>query len=174
MVEITESEKMLASNNHNLIYSFLQKYSLEEKDYYDLAAIGLCKAAMSYDKALANFSTYAFQCMFTEVMGEIRKNKADKRISSEQLLFYQAEIVDNDGNIVKQNYLNYISANENVEASALIDYMFDMYLKELTSKEKIIVKLYREGYKQAEIGKIVGCSQSHVSNVKKKLVEYFS
>lgn len=48
MIYITEAEKKLVEQNHNLIYAFLQKYHLTIEDYYGLAAIGLCKAAMTF------------------------------------------------------------------------------------------------------------------------------
>ena len=45
---MTEKQKQLVVDNHNLIYSFLHKHGFDEEEFYDLAAIGLCKAAKSY------------------------------------------------------------------------------------------------------------------------------
>ena len=75
MIQITEEQRKLVEENHNLIYSFLQKYNLAIDEYYGLASIGLCKAGKTYNGDKSNFSTYAYKCMFTTVMGELRKNK---------------------------------------------------------------------------------------------------
>ena len=46
---MTEEQRKLVEDNHNLIYSFLQKYHLTIDEYYGLAAIGLCKAGKTYN-----------------------------------------------------------------------------------------------------------------------------
>ena len=172
MIYITETEKKLVEQNHNLIYTFLQKYHLTIEDYYGLAAIGLCKAAMTFKEGVSSFSTYAYKCMFTTVMIEKRKERASKYIPENQVLYYQAEMSNDDGDT--QNFMNYISAKENVEDECLSKCMFDEYSKRLKDRDKQIFQMFREGYKQKEIGKIVGCSQAQVSRVKKKLVEYLA
>lgn len=63
-----------------MIYTFLHQYHLSIEDYYDLAAIGLCKAGSKFDGSKSKFSTYAYKCMFTTVFTEIRDRKAEKRI----------------------------------------------------------------------------------------------
>ena len=42
---LTDEERDLVTNNHNLIYSYLNKYNLSD-DYYDLCAIGLCSTLL--------------------------------------------------------------------------------------------------------------------------------
>lgn len=37
---MTDYQKQLVTDNHNLIYRFLQKEKLNMEDWYDLAAIG--------------------------------------------------------------------------------------------------------------------------------------
>ena len=65
---------VLIEENHNLIYSYLHKMRLDIEEYYDLAAIGLCKAANNFDETKGfKFSTYAYRCMNNEVLNQIRK-----------------------------------------------------------------------------------------------------
>jgi len=72
---MTTEQTKLAEDNHNLIYSFLNKYNLKS-DYYGDAGIGLCKAAMTYDKSKKfAFSTYAYKCMFNECGMRMRAEK---------------------------------------------------------------------------------------------------
>ena len=47
---MTDYQKQLVTDNHNLIYRFLQKEKLNMEDWYDLAAIGMCKAAKTFNR----------------------------------------------------------------------------------------------------------------------------
>ena len=68
--------------------------------------------------------------------------------------------------------MNYIPSKENVEENVLSDIIFEEYMSKLKDRNKKIFILFSEGYQQKEIGKIVGCSQSQVSRVRKKLCKY--
>ena len=66
---LTNAQQELAAANHNLIYAVLNKHNLPEEDYYDIAAIGLCMAASTYDASKgAAFSTYAYRVIANEVL----------------------------------------------------------------------------------------------------------
>lgn len=171
MVPITKEQKKLVEENHNLIFSFLQKYHLAIEEYYGLAAIGLCKAGKTYNGDKSNFSTYAYRCMFTTVMCELRKSKQAKRIPEYQLVYYQAEFDDSNGSDTA-SFINYIPSKENIEDIVLSEIIFNEYASKLKDRDKKIFALFREGYKQREIGKMLGCSQAQVSRVKRKLCEY--
>ena len=54
---MTDYQKQLVTDNHNLIYRFLQKEKLNMEDWYDLAAIGMCKAAKTFNEGTSKFST---------------------------------------------------------------------------------------------------------------------
>lgn len=172
-MQITEEQRKLVEENHNLIYSFLQKYKLSVDDYYGLAAIGLCKAGSAFDVSKSNFSTYAYKCMFNEIMHEIRKKTRARMIPEYQIVYYQAELNDNNGGDTAK-FMNYIPSKENVEDNVISEIIFDEYASKLKERDKKIFSLFREGYKQREICKIVGCSQPQVSRVKKKLVKYLT
>ena len=68
--------------------------------------------------------------------------------------------------------MNYIPSKENVEEDVLLKIIFNEYTSRLKDRDKQIFLLFNEGYKQDEIGKLVGCSQAQVSRVKKKLRKY--
>lgn len=149
----------------------MQKYHLPIEDYYDLAAIGLCKAGSKFDGDKSKFSTYAYKCMFTTVFSEIRSQKAEKRIKNYQLVYYQAEFDDSNGSD-KFTFMNYIPSKENVEENVLSEIIFEEYMSKLKDRDKRIFILFSEGYNQNEIGRIVGCSQAQVSRVRKELCKY--
>lgn len=167
---MTEEQSKFIENNHNLIYRFLNKYHLSIDEHYDLAAIGLCKAGLTYDADKSSFSTYAFRCMYTSVMYELRKKSMDKTIPEHQIVYYQANVENEKGDTL--SYINFIPSKENVEDNVLSEVIFDEYEKTLKDRDKQIFVLFRQGYNQSEIGRLVGCSQPQVSRVKKKLVEY--
>lgn len=169
---ITNEQQQVIEENHNLIYSFLQKYNLSVDDWYGLAAIGLCKAAITYKNGVSSFSTYAYKCMFTTVWSEKRKEKQSGTIPNHQILYYQSEL-DNNSDGDTNCFMNYIPSETNVEDDALTEVIFEEYNSKLNGREKTIFRMFKEGYKQREIGKKVGCSQAQVSRVRKKLLQYF-
>lgn len=69
---LTDEERELVTNNHKLIYSYLNKFHLSN-DYYDLCAIGLCRAAHFYKPENGKFSVFAFACMSNTIRMEWRK-----------------------------------------------------------------------------------------------------
>lgn len=156
-----------------MIYTFLQKYHLSIEDYYDLAAIGLCKAGSKFDGSKSKFSTYAYKCMFTTVFTEIRDRKAEKRIQDYQVVYYQAELDDSNGEDTS-TFLNYIPSKENVEDNVLSEIIFKEYMNKLKERDRQIFALFSYGYKQREISRIVGCSQAQVSRVRQKLCKYLA
>lgn len=159
-------------DNHNLIYSFLQKYKLSVDDYYGLAAIGLCKAGLTFDVTKSNFSTYAYKCMFNVVMPELRKKTQAKTIPDYQIVYYQAELNDNNGGDTA-SFMNYIPSKENVEDDVIYGLIFDEYISKLKERDMKIFTLSMDGYNQEEIAKEIGCSKQLISKTKKKLAKYF-
>lgn len=71
MTKLTIEESQLVEQNHNLIYSFMQKYNLQCDDWYGLISIGLIKAAMNFKPGNTAFSTYAYRCMYGEMRNEL-------------------------------------------------------------------------------------------------------
>lgn len=150
----------------------MAQYRLSIEEHYGLAAIGLCKAGITYKGDKSKFSTYAYKCMFNSVMCELRKEQSTKRVPKHQILYYQAELETNDGETA--SLLDFIPSNEDVENNTLLKVIFDEYVKILSEKDKGIFVLLSNGYKQREISKIMGCSQPQVSRVKKKLESYLT
>lgn len=156
-----------------MIYSFLAKYHLSIEDYYDLAAIGLCKAAITYDGSSA-FSTYAYRLMLNCCRMELRKQNQQKYIPDYAIVYYAAETKENT-NWDTATFLNYLPAKENVEDDVITKHMADNYFNSLKNdRHKIIFKMFCDGYKQIEIARITGYSQPQISRVKKKFEDYIT
>ncbi len=168
---MTDHQKSIAEANHNLIYSFLQKYHLSFEDWYDLAAIGLCKAAMTFKEDVSQFSTYAYRCMFTAVFSEKRKETQVSTIPENQIVYYDAVFnTENDGD--SMSFLETMPSRDDVEGDVVAKVIFEEFNRTLKPYERAIFRLFQGGYKQREIGRIVGCSQAQVSRIKKKLEKY--
>lgn len=168
MVQITGEQKQLITDNHNLIYSFLQKRSLDIEDYYDLAAIGLCKAAKTFEKDKSAFSTYAFCCMFNEVMHHKRKMKAAMRIGQSELIYYDNTENNEDGS---SSLFDRIHCNTDTEDKIILSLDIERSLKNMNEKEMIILLMSTQGYKQIQIAKQVKITQAGVSRIKKRAIE---
>lgn len=165
---MTEYQKRLVIENHNLIYRFLQKEKLNMEDWYDLAAIGMCKAARTFNEGTSKFSTYAFKCMFNEVYSEKRKESNKRTIPENEILYYNTEYEDESGK--KVEFIEKIQSDYNVESDCIHKVTLKNALSKMKDKHKLIIDLLMKGYKQVEIMKIVGCSQPQVSRVMKRFI----
>lgn len=168
---MTEQQQKIVEDNHNLIYSFLQKYHLPIEDWYGWAAIGLCKAAMTFKDDVSSFSTYAYRCMFNAVMMEKRKETQAGTIPEHLIFYYQAEFdAENDGDSI--SFLETIPSKDDVEWDAISNVIFEEFNITLKPRDRVIFQMFQNGYKQREIGRAVGCSQAQVSRIKKKFEKY--
>ncbi len=79
--KLTKREQIFATENHNLIYNFLNLKSLCIDDFYDIVVFGYLRAVMKYYKNPAiwqyEFSTIAFKEMNGELINHFEKNKHD-------------------------------------------------------------------------------------------------
>lgn len=51
MSGLTKEQQELVEKNHQLIYGFANQNGVDPEETYDVLAIGLCKAALSFDPA---------------------------------------------------------------------------------------------------------------------------
>lgn len=110
--------------------------------------------------------------MLNEVLMEKRKKRKQSTIPEHKMVYYQDEIENNDGDTA--SFMNFLPSKENVEGNVLSEVMFNEFENNLKDRHKKIFALFRQGYKQREICKIIGCSQPQVSRVKKKLEVYLA
>lgn len=69
--QLTDKQRKMVEDNHNLIYQFLSEKQLPEDEYYGAVAEALCKASMTYVGVNTLFSTYAFKIMEMEIYNEL-------------------------------------------------------------------------------------------------------
>lgn len=165
-MRMTNEQRKLAEDNHNLIYSFLNKKELVQSEHYDMAAIGLCNAAMTYDSTKGKFSTYAFGCMNRELNIYIAYLNRKKHVPENIISSYDASAIDDvDGSMIdtllkdEDNNIEYSIENMN----------FDYFFNKLKDREKTIVKYLKDGLTQQEIAEKLNRSQQAVSLSIKKI-----
>ncbi|WP_298075204.1 hypothetical protein [uncultured Bacteroides sp.] len=152
MTPLTDEQRQFAADNHALIYSFLNEEGLDEREYYDIAALGYVSAVRRY-LMRSELRRYAFSTV------------AWKSMRRSITAFYKAE-----SRRVKaeQSYL---------ESSALEDPMEEMearlILHDLASVahraqyELAILRL--QGYSIADVAKKQGISPKKVRSLLKNL-----
>lgn len=170
----TEQTKLI-EENHNLIYSFLRRYKLPEDEYYDLAAIGLCRAATSFNQEKGAFSTYCYRCMYNEIMNEIRTSNTQKRTPESLLRLHQIVATDSRGNKVLLQ--DTISAKDNTERSAINKVMFEGCLSRLNNDKRKVAKMLMDGFTKKQIAVDMGVSRQWVSalyaGIKKEFIKSY-
>lgn len=159
--------------NHNLIYSFLYKYHLDVEEWYDLAAIGLCKAANTYNNDKSGFSTYAYKCMYTTIMYEKRKENAKRIIPQNQIVYYESRVNEESKDNDTSTFLNYIPSKQNVENETISTILLENIENELIGNKRKVFLMLRNGYPQCEISKIIGISRQRVSKIKQEIAEKY-
>lgn len=156
---MTKEQEQLVTDNHNLIYFFLNKWG-QTIEYYDICAIGLCKAAITYDSSKSvKFATYAGVCIENEIKIELRKQKKYSVYSLDRTF---SSTLDGTGEIAfMENLTTGLSAYDEI-----LPYQLDEILN---AREYKLVALILEGYTQTEIGNIIGISQSMISRMLSKI-----
>lgn len=164
---MTKEQEQLVTDNHNLIYFFLNKWGKileysDMTDYYDICAIGLCKAAITYDSSKdVKFATYAGVCIENEIKIELRnRKKYSAPVYSLDMTFNNTS--DGTGEIAfGENLTTGLNAYDEI-----LPYQLD---KVLNAREYKLVALILQDYTQIEIGNIIGISQAQVSKMFSKI-----
>lgn len=151
-----------------MIYSFLYKYHLDVEEWYDITAIGLCKAANTYNNDKSGFSTYAYKCMYTTIIMEKRKENAVRIIPQNQIVYYENQ-VNND----TSTFLNYIPSKQDIENETISTLSLENIENELVGNKRKVFVLLKGGYTQSEISKIIGISKQRISKIKQEIAEKY-
>ena len=174
--------KKLVEENHNLIYAYCHKYNLAIEEYYDILAIGLCKAAMSYDREFRNefieFSTYAYKCMSNEVYRQWRYISAKSRIPNNLIgsLDFETNKSEDGGKLRLMDSIADEKQEEEINKSELMLDIANAYEKMKPKLNDVWLEIFRlhlDGVNQYEIGRKLGYSQAQVSRVIKKIQKEF-
>ena len=173
---LTEEQRNIVTKNHDLIYAFAHKKNISIDEYYDVLAIGLCKAAKSFDNDKGEFSTFAYTCMNNE-LNECWRSLNKKSSIPECLIIScdsetEREDVDN-----RKCFLDVFSDCQSCEYMSYVTMVHDI-LDRLTDKEKyIFVNMINETPRQ-DVANKMGCTVQnmtrYVQNIRNTVESYLS
>ena len=162
-MKLTEEQKKLVEENHNLIYWFAKKYHVPIEEYYDVLAQGLCMAAYHYDPSKCSFSTYAYLCMNTEMHVEYRKTLRKSEIPQGNIFHYENAWQLSD--LIPTNEKTENKVIDRISYENLISLLNDI----LNDKDKEVLTHILNGLTMREIAKIEGTSHQAIHNRMKKI-----
>lgn len=171
---LTEKQRVLAAENHNLIYAYAHKNNILIDDYYDILAIGLCRAARSYDEKKGAFSTYVYRCLETELYNHWKSTKKKSVVPENLAVSYDSfkQYRDSDG---QSSFLESIEDSQSYN-DMMYDIMCEEFAKMLTPKEKEVFSYLVTGFIQSDIARKLRCTKQtvsyHVGQIREKAVGY--
>lgn len=174
-LRLTYEQQQLVTDNHNLIYSYAHNRNVSLDDYYDLLAIGLCKAAKSFDKEKGKFTTYAYRCMQNELNMYWRSLNSKSSIPQDSILHYHAQ--QNNQITDDKDFSELFYDCDSYES---IDYaiMLSEFTNSLEYKEREIVDMLIRGMNHSEIAEELSCSRQNIDYyariIKNKLFDYLN
>lgn len=171
-LKLNDEQRKLVEQNHNLIYSAMRKFGIKEKDfddYYGLAAIGLCKAAVDYDATRTkSFSTYVYLCIQNEIT-VYNKWKFRQRRDIRKVVSYNQLLNDWDENDKEYSFL--LNDDKDFEENSIFRLIFKDKSYIINNKDRMIIALKAQGYTIKEIGQAINMSAPAVHKRLKKLRE---
>ena len=172
---LTPEQQKLVADNHNLIYSFVIKNKIDVAEYYDVLALGLCKAALYHDGVSGKFSTLAYKCMRTVYMDEvITHDKRYKRGNGKKTEYYEDPVFQNDS---EETYFNLLSTSKSPdEDSMILKLNFQQFCRCITNREQRVLQMKLSGMTRNELATDYGVTHQMVSlwlKAIKKKAEFF-
>lgn len=141
----------MATQNHNLIYSFLHAHHLNIDDWYGDIAIGFCKGIATFrENRTIKLSTYVYSCMLNELRMAKRK-KYLKILSLDEDLgngLHRIEFIESKN-------------NEIADCELIVDFQNNFY--KLNNRQKDILYRRLNGQTQRQISAGLQMSQPSVA-----------
>ena len=163
MQTLNSAQQRIVTENHNLIYSLANQKSINLDEYYDVLAIGLCKAAVIYDETKGKFSTLAYTAMYNEYKQELRKNSASKMIPQDKLLSIDVRI-QSETDESSVSFADLIpDQNVCVEDEVFNNLMCQSLDHRLKDDEKQILSMLADGMNQSDIADKLNVSRQWIS-----------
>lgn len=162
MKQLNKEQQDIVIQNERLIYFAAKTYHLDIDEFYDLLAIGLCKAAMFWNPSgEGKFSTYALTVMRNECYMYLRGQS--KCPPSELITSYElVSKFDEDGN--RLNILNFIPGDSDVW-----DKIVYINTDTISDTEQELLEMSLAGYTQTEIREKLNITQSYVCKKLKRI-----
>ncbi|TQI68972.1 sigma-70 family RNA polymerase sigma factor [Clostridium sp. KNHs216] len=157
---LTSKERDFAERNHNLIYSYLVSKRLPYDEWYDIAAYGYILAVKEWHRHPEYpFSRTAYYYMGGQVSHEFDRRSRQKNTAN--VISYDAAYVD--------ERIESIESGENIESTVEIKCIAECIEKSVPPNRSTLIRLFKAGYNQTEISRILGVSAQRISAQKFKI-----
>lgn len=155
------NRQQLIEDNMKLVHGVTHKYFphlVHDEDIVQCGMIGLCLAADSWDSEKTAFSTYAYRCIYNEIVRELkRRGKSVSALS----LDYEYSLNDEGDST---------TFGDKLIGDFDVDFVdMDYVLTKLTPREKQCFELRATGKDNHEIAKILGINQRSVTRDLRKV-----
>lgn len=147
MKPLTTQQQSVVERNHNLIYGFAHLYDLPIETFYDILSLSLCKAVQYYDESKGKLSTYAYAIMYSDMCEYYRQQKKYHKI--------------------QQNVKKDLTNDETYGIIFTHD-LTHAIQQRLTNTQKNVLHYFTQGYKQAEIARMLNQSESNIHQILKR------
>lgn len=159
-------QRQLAADNHLLIYKFMRGNSLPEDEWYDICAIGYCKAAAAYDPGKGkSFSTLAYIAMFHEVGREMTYRGRQMRAQVPLSLDSPSE----DGMDTLYNAVKIQSSRFDTTAAAESRMCAEQAMQKASGLKRGVFWDYVCGFRFREIGKRHGITYQRAQQIVREM-----
>lgn len=161
MEKLTEEQKRLVSDNHDLIDFFISIKKLQKDDYYYVLAEALCKAAKNYNKDLSTFRTYAVYSMNTALKNTIRKSNQPTTVPETMIVSASKNVELADERIPILDLLKYPNVLD-VDDRVVLKVSIEQCIENLTDREKEIVGLLNRGYTRKQVAEALSTDKRNI------------
>ena len=159
---LTATQKKLAEDNEKLIWYTLYKYNYRPaRDWYGIAAIGLCKAAQAYNPAKSTFAYAAVMRIRAECHREAERRNLQRHFTAASLDAPLMSQSDNDvrtlGDIVPF-YADFDGAENRTIVCRMLHSLPD-------GRDKNIFTKWLSGYRKSELAAEYGLSRQRIGQI---------
>lgn len=169
LVPLSEAQRRLAEENHKLIYQFLRDCNLPLDEFYDIAALGLCKAAQGYDaRKGVKFATYAYRVMLNEIRMDWRRDNALIR-KGITIVSFDDPIPDTENGLTHGDTIPGRRGDPEAVAEAA---EIKAKIANLTPLFRRVAELRALDYTQEQIAAEIGVSKSYISRILIHIKQY--
>ena len=163
MNPLTDEQRQLAEQNHNLVHSFLKEYNLPESQYYDIVIFGYLCAVQDYceNDSLKkySFTTIAWKCMKRELSHHHNYLKAKKNAYETVSLF---EPVSKGSN---KQWQDVLVSNEGPFDRLNMELLLHDLATKLPRREMRIIRMKLHGDKMHDIAKSEGLTFKEINRL---------
>lgn len=163
---LNDAQRKLVEDNLNLCHFALHKKGIHGgnyEDYFQIACIGLCKAAEKFDPMLNHkFSSYAMTCIYNELRQSFRSQRAQSRkgitISLDKPLEWAGKAL----------FVRDLIPSTSLAEDSLITHEIQDCVRALSPKQQLAINLFMQGYNTAERAKAMGMTVQGVGSATAK------